>query len=194
MDNITYVLKNPIPPADFIKKYPEVKKVEFNYLIYISNEHPKIFENDNVCDVGMYAGKESYFWVRTATVFYNQGDKFDWNNVPMTTGTGYPKTKLPYYGVLQVQVKLFQMDYNEVSNDAIIMYKIPFMITSRPKRPIFYIICVAIVFIILAIGVFIVLRFTTRAVEQKIRNSREDIRYQSASANDNSASTGLELN
>ena len=143
----------------------------------------------------MYADRVSYYWTRNAFVYNRAEDKFKWDLEPYTLTGGYPRTNLPYYGTLQVAVKLYQEDYSEVSDDTVIIYKIPFMITSRPKRPQFYFLLVGIVILVMSVAAFVVLRFTKRAVEQKIKNNREDVRYTSASSFElGGQSTGLELN
>ena len=190
-DEIHYSIKPVFPTGDFATKYPEVKKIEMEFLVYISNENPKIFEKDNICDVELFANRNSYYWTKKAFIYTRlSAGTFDFTPKGFNLTMGYPKTSLPYYGVVQITARFYQEDLDEVSNDASLMIKIPFKITSRPRKPIVYFIMIFMLIGFIGVAVFFFLKYTKNAVEDRIKD-RGNFHYQSASAD--SSSTNIEL-
>jgi hypothetical protein len=190
---INYNFKKLHIPEDFTKRYAEVRKVELTYLVFISDENARVFEPSNICDVELFAKKPSFYCVKTFdTVLNNEKEILEYpKNYHSLTG-GYPKRELPWHGVLQITARLRQENYDEVSNDATIMFKVPIIIDSRPKPSWFYYLCVTIALVLIAAIIFIVLRITKKKVEDQIENRRSRIDY--VRPTDEGAGGGLELN
>ena len=107
--------------------------------------------------------------------------------------TGYPRTDPPWHGLYQVKVTIFQEDTTDVTSDAIVMIKVPFMILYKPRRPIFYYICVLGFLAIIAAAAYYFLVFAKAAIKETVqRGRRDDIGY--STAVDTDRTTGLELN
>ena len=190
---IHYNFKKLHIPEDFSKRYSEVQKIELTYLVFISDENARIFEEKNICDVELFANKPSFYWVKTyETVLNKEKEVLEYpRNYQSLTG-GYPKRDLPWHGVLQITARLRQENYDEVSNDAAIMFKVPIVIDSRPKPSWFYYLCVAIALVVIGITIVVVLKVTKKKVEDQIENRRSRIDY--VRPTDEGSGGGLELN
>ena len=190
---IHYNFKKLHIPEDFSKRYSEVQKIELTYLVFISDENARVFERENICDVELFAHKPSFYWVKTyETVLNKDKDIAEYPKGFQNLTGGYPKRDMPWHGVLQITARLRQENYDEVSNDATIMFKVPIIITSRPKPSWFYYLCVAVALVVIALIIVVVLKATKKKVEDQIENRRSRIDY--VRPTDDGPGGGLELN
>ena len=190
-------------PQGFEARYPAIRKYKVEYLTYFSNELPKIFGDENVCDVDVFAGKESYVWTKQmfeSQTLNNPGEKFDRDFPPYYAlqTPGYPKTNPPYYGVVNVKVVLYQNDASEVSTDAQVIYRYPFIIENRPVVKTIALTSLIIV-VILVLLYFLLRRRCTKMISDTISksgaagNTNPEGYQQTATHDISTASSGIEL-
>lgn len=164
--DIKYTFPRMIPAAQFYQRFPKAETLVYRYDVMISNERPAVFNQENVCEVAWFHDRESYYH---NSYYENYGRSTGWtqpkDNVTVTGG--YPKTSLPYYGVMQVKITVIQEESIDITSDASVIQKWCFIIDSRPGSGVLF--WMAIIFLILAIAAVILSRciltsdFLTRA-------------------------------
>lgn len=198
-EDVKFTLDRSIPIEGFTSRYPNAKLITYDYFVIYSNERPKVFDTDNVCDASIYHDRKSFY-----SVFYSEKARAD-NNFRVlnykdgkfypnfTMISGYPRTDPPYHGVLQIKITIVQQDTSEITTDAVVMLKTPFLISYRPRRPMFYYILVILIILVIGGVAFYLMNAAKTAIKQTAERGRhENIRYSTAS--DTDRHTGLELN
>jgi hypothetical protein len=170
--NITHKFPPILPPPGLLENHPEISMFQVNYVVYMTNQDFGLASMNNTCELDHFAGRESYFWTMDQRNYAKSPNgKFDISNESMVIQTGYPVLHDPYYfGTLQVTMTFIQDASNELTNEASVMFKFPFVIKSRPKKPIFYVILTGIVMIVGALAVGAFLLYTKRKVVEAVAN------------------------
>lgn len=177
-ENITHKFPPVVPSEEFLAGHPEINAFQVNYVLYMTNENFGLASMNNTCELDHFADRESYFWRKDERMYYRPPNgKFELAKHPIEIGTGYPVLHDPYYfGTLQVTITFIQDASNELTNEASVMFKFPFVIKSRPKKPIFYVIMTGIIMVIGALAVGAFLLYTKRKVVEVVK-ARNELSY-----------------
>lgn len=177
-ENITHKFPPVVPSDEFLIGHPEINAFQVKYVIYMTNENFGLASMNNTCELDHFAARESYFWRKDERTYHRPANgKFVLDKTPIEMGTGYPVLHDPYYfGTLQVTITFIQDANNELTNEASVMFKFPFVIKSRPKKPIFYVIMTGIVMIVGALAVGAFLLYTKKKVVEVVK-ARNELSY-----------------